>query len=149
MTPWPELPLGTLSKRDADHIALLAIFHFVFGALALLGIGFLALHFAIMRTVFSHSDIWKGKSGMSPPTFLWDIMFWLYIFLGAALVVGGTANIVSGFCLHRRRNRVLSFVVAALNCVHIPFGTVLGCFTIWVLQRDTVRQAYDLTRKDG
>ena len=34
-------------------------------------------------------------------------------------------------------------IVAGLNCVHIPLGTVLGVFTLVVLMRDSVRESYD------
>jgi hypothetical protein len=34
---------------DADHLKLLAVFHFVGAGLALVGIGFLLLHYTVMR----------------------------------------------------------------------------------------------------
>jgi hypothetical protein len=37
---------------------------------------------------------------------------------------------------------MFSLVIAGLNCIQIPFGTALGVFTIIVLLRDSVREAY-------
>jgi hypothetical protein len=34
-------------------------------------------------------------------------------------------------------------VVAGINCLHIPLGTVLGIFTIVVLCRESVRELYE------
>ena len=34
-------------------------------------------------------------------------------------------------------------VIAAINCLHIPIGTMLGIFTFIVLGRDSVRKLYD------
>jgi hypothetical protein len=40
------------------------------------------------------------------------------------------------------RPDVFAGVVAGINCLHIPLGTVLGVFTIVVLIRDSVRELY-------
>ncbi len=64
--------------------------------------------------------------------------------IGAAWFVGsGAVNVVSGWCLWKRKSRTFSLVVAAFNCVHMPIGTVLGVFTIVVLVRDSVRELYE------
>lgn len=36
-----------------------------------------------------------------------------------------------------------TLIVSGLNCLQIPFGTVLGVFTLVVLLRDSVREAYE------
>lgn len=50
---------------------------------------------------------------------------------------------ISGRCLARRRNRLFSFVMAAFLCMFMPFGTVLGIFTIIVLSRESVKRLYE------
>lgn len=37
----------------------------------------------------------------------------------------------------------------SLNCLQIPFGTILGVFTILVMSRNSVRAAYERTNQDG
>jgi len=59
------------------------------------------------------------------------------------LVLGSVANLISGVFLKRRKNRLFSMVVAGLNCLQVPFGTVLGVFTILVLVRPSVMQIYE------
>jgi hypothetical protein len=44
--------------------------------------------------------------------------------------------------LLKRKFRMFSLVVAGLDCVQIPFGTVLGVFTLVILLRDSVRDSY-------
>lgn len=51
-------------------------------------------------------------------------------------------NVLSGFFLLQKRNRLFSLIIGGLNCLQIPFGTALGVFTILVLSRDSVRQLY-------
>jgi hypothetical protein len=52
-------------------------------------------------------------------------------------------NLVSGLFIMRRKCRTFSMIVAGANCIQIPFGTVLGVFTLLVLLRDSVREAYE------
>ena len=54
-------------------------------------------------------------------------------------------NLLSGLYLRARKYRMFSIIVAALNCLQIPFGTVLGVFTIVVLVRESVRELYEPT----
>lgn len=68
---------------------------------------------------------------------------WFYIVFGAWLASSGILNLLSGVFIGRKRYREFSLVVAFINCVHIPFGTVLGVFTIIVLLRPSVREVYE------
>jgi hypothetical protein len=55
----------------------------------------------------------------------------------------GLLNGISGFFLQARKNRTFSLVVAGLDCLMIPLGTILGAFTLVVLLRQSVAAAYD------
>ena len=128
-------------RRDTEHLKLLAIFHFVFSGLALIGIGFLFVHYTIMHTVFSNPEMWKNQRD-APPKAFFDVFIWFYLFAGAMLLIGLAMNVILGLFLQRRRHRIFSLVVAGLDCLQIPFGTALGVFTIVVLSRESVRQLY-------
>jgi len=123
-------------------LKLLSVFHFVFGGLALLGIGFLGLHYIVLHTVFSHPEMFKAQPQAMPPKAFLDIFVWFYVFMGALLLVCLVLNVLSGIFLRQRKNRLFSLIIGALNCVQIPFGTVLGIFTIIVLTRESVRELY-------
>ena len=129
-------------RRDREHVKLLAIFHFVFGGLAFVGIGFLGVHYAIMHTVFSNPDIWKSSQQAMPPKAFLNAFIWFYLFVGVLLLTGLILNVLSGLFLLQKRNRLFSLIIGGLNCLQIPFGTALGVFTILVLSRDSVRQLY-------
>ena len=141
-----ELPplMRDQRKTDADHLRLLAIFHFVVAGLAILGLGFLLLHYAIMQMVMTNPEIWKNqKGGGPPPEQFFAIFKWFYLFFGLLLVVGGVGNLLSGLFIRKKRNRIFSLIVAGINCVQFPFGTMLGVFTFVVLLRDSVRELYE------
>ena len=130
-------------KRDLDQIKLLAIFHFVWAGLLLLGIGFLVFHYVIMKTVFTNPEIMKTQPNM--PMNAKDIMrvmIGFYIAGGAMIVLASALNVASGVLLLRRKYRVFSIVVAALDCLAVPLGTALGVFSIIVLARESVAAIY-------
>jgi len=141
MNPLPPLPRDQ-RKIDADHLNLLGIFHFVGAGLAVLGILFLVGHYAIMHAVFNNPEVWKNQKQPMPvpPEKIFAVMKWFYLAMGIWFVTSGVLNVISGLCLRARKAWTFSLVVAGINCLHLPLGTVLGVFTIVVLTRDSVRE---------
>jgi hypothetical protein len=129
-------------KIDTDHLRLLAIFHFVVAALSLVGLGFIFLHSFVMHTLVQNSEVWKNQKGGPPPEEFFLIFKWFYAFAGIMVVSFGIANLISGLFIRRKINRTFSLVVAAFDCLCFPFGTVLGVFTLVVLLRESVQEAY-------
>jgi hypothetical protein len=127
---------------DKRHVDLLSIFHFIGAGLALLGIGFLILHYAMFNSVFSNEAIWKNQPA-PPPRELFDALRWVYLVAGLWYGLSLVLNLLAALYLPRLQHRTFCFVVAAFNCLHIPLGTVLGIFTIIVLARDSVRAAFE------
>jgi hypothetical protein len=141
----PELQLPPLLRDqyaiDAAHLNLLAIFHLIAAGLALLGVAFLGLHFALFHAVLSNPAMWTAQKN-PPPKELFEMFRWFYVVFGVWSVASAILNLISGLCLKHRTHRVFSVAVAAFNCLQMPLGTVLGVFTIIVLMRDTVRAVY-------
>lgn len=149
MTELPPLPRDQ-RKIDADHLNLLSIFHFVGAGLAVLGMGFVLLHFTLMHNILENPKMWENakQSGGPPPDEFFAIFRWLYVIAGAWLVVSLVVNLLSGLYIRARKHRSFSMVVAAVNCLHMPLGTVLGVFTLVVLSRDSVREVYQAKAAD-
>ena len=141
-----ELPplMKDQRKIDADHLNLLAIFHFVGAGLAVLGIAFLVAHFAFMHAIFANPKFFENQKQPMPvpPEQILAMMKWFYLAGAVWLVASAILNVVSGVCLRARKGRTFSMVVAGMNCLHLPLGTVLGVFTLIVLLRDSVRELY-------
>ena len=135
--------MNELVNKDAEHLRLLSIFHFVSAGLALAGLLFLAGHYAIMQTVFNDPDLFKNAKGGPPPKEFFEIFKIFYVVCGAWLLISGVGNLMSAIYLRQRRNRMFSMVVAGLNCLHMPLGTVLGVFTFVVLGRESVVALYE------
>lgn len=140
--------LGTSTSRDqrtidTQHLKLLSLFHYIGAGFALLGLIFLGLHYLMFSTVMSNPDVWKGSaSAAPPPQEFWQIMKWFYAVFGALMVSSLVLNVLAGIYLRAKKHRTFCIVVAALNCLEMPFGTILGIFTLVVLARASVREAF-------
>lgn len=130
-------------KIDEGHLDLLSIFHFVGAGLALLGLLFLLLHYAMFQTLFDNPKMWQGQQQGPPPEEFFAAFQWFYLIFGVWFAVSLALNVISGLYLRARRHWTFSLVVGGVNCLHIPLGTVLGVFTIIVLMRDSVRELYE------
>lgn len=141
-----ELPPLMRDQRiaDADHLRLLSIFHFVGAGFALLGLGFLAMHYLFFHAFFANPEMWRNQKGaVLPPREFFAMFKWFYVVFGVWLVASGIVNLFSGLFIAQRKNRVFSLVVAGIDFIYIPFGAVLGVFTFIVLLRPSVREIYE------
>ncbi|WP_038166703.1 hypothetical protein [Verrucomicrobium sp. BvORR106] len=131
-----------LDPKDAEHLKLLAIFHYVAAGLAFAGLAFMFIHFLFFKMMMSDPAMLSGAKGGPPPQAIFTFMKVVYAGMGLFFVAYAVGNLLSAKYLKQRRHRMFSYVMAALNCLHIPIGTTLGVFTIIVLSRDSVLKAY-------
>ena len=139
----PVVASAQQQKKDAEHLKLLSIFHFILAGFCFLGIAFVALHYAFMRVFFMNPEIWKNQKGGTPPAEFFKIFIWVYAFAIVVLIAVSALNLLSGMFIRRRKHRIFTLVVAGLNCLQVPLGTALGVFTIIVLTRQSVQQLYE------
>lgn len=77
---------------------------------------------------------------------IFDSLVYFYIAIGVFIVLKIILNFLSARYMTRRKNKVFSMIVAGLNCLSIPLGTILGIFTFVVLSRQTVEVTYQKAR---
>lgn len=135
------------SKADSGQLKLLVLFHFIGAGLAVLGLGFLFLHFSLVNMLFTDPQMWEGQKGGPPPQQLFVIFKWFYLIFGIFLIASAVSNLISALWIRAKKNRIFSLIVAGFNCLHMPLGTILGAFTMVVLMRDSVREMYE--SRDG
>ncbi len=85
-----------------------------------------------------------------PPAFFG----WIFIRIagGSMVTLGWTLAalvLAAGRMLARRRRYLFCLVVAGIECVFMPLGTVLGVFTIIVLVRPSVKAAFEANSTAG
>jgi hypothetical protein len=128
--------------EDLQYLKLLSIFHYVFGGVGALFASIPIIYVIIgMLAFFIPGPIHFESESL--PAFIGL----LFIIFGASLIVLGwtlsACIIIAGRYLARKRHYMFCIVVAALECMCMPFGTVLGVFTIIVLSRPAVRELFE------
>ena len=137
-------------SQDREHLQLLAIFHYVVAGLAAV-FSFFPLLYTTVGAIF----IFAARHGTArpgedlPPEFLG----WIFAVLGSVLFLIGIAMaiciLITGRSIALRKRYSFVLVMACIECLFIPFGTILGVFTIVVLSRESVRGLFAATRPHG
>jgi hypothetical protein len=128
--------------EDVGHLKLLSIFHYVVGGIAAFFACFPIIHL-IIGIVMLAGGFEEASSNGEFPAFLVGLMFVLlpgFIMLcGWALAV---CLIIAGRQLAKKKHYTFCLVMACISCIFMPFGTVLGVFTIIVLMRPSVKELF-------
>jgi hypothetical protein len=118
-------------NQDAEHVRLLSIFHYVVAGLAAF-FSFFPLLYTMIGAIF----IFAARHGTAkpgedlPPEFLG----WIFAVLGSLLFLIGIAMaiciLIAGRSLALRKRYLFVLVMACIECLFIPFGTILGVFRL-------------------
>ena len=128
-------------NQDLEHLKILAIcFYVKAGLLTLTGLIFTIYIF--VGAAFMSIDI-PHKANEPDPALIGglSIVFGLVfvIFFGVLAFLAFWA----GRSLAKHKNHTFAIVIAALMCLSMPLGTILGIFTIIVLTRDSVKALFN------
>ena len=126
-------------NEDLEHLRLLSIFYYLMAVLialfSLLPVFHLVLGIAMA--------VGWGEFGQDPPP---PFIGWIVsCFAGFFILLGLTCAAgcaLAGRNLARHRNWIFCMVIAGIACTMMPIGTVLGIFTILVLNRPSVRALF-------
>ena len=137
-------------NQDKEHLRVLAIFHYIVA-----GLGALFSLFPLIYTTLGVIFVFVARHGTPkpgeelPPEFLG----WIFAGVGSLLFLLGIATaiciLIAGRCLSGCKCYSFALVMACIECLFIPFGTILGVFTIIVLSRESVKALFSTTRRPG
>jgi hypothetical protein len=106
------------------------------------------LFFPLLYTTVGAIFIFAARHGTAkpgedlPPEFLG----WIFAVLGALLFLIGIAMaiciLIAGRSIAHRKRYSFVLVMACIECLFNPFGTILGVFTIVVLPRESVKALF-------
>ena len=137
-------------NQDKERLRLLAIFHYIVAGLAAL-FSFFPLLYTTIGAIFifaAHHGTPKPGEEL-PPEFLG----WIFVGLGSFLFLLGIAMaiciLIAGRCLSRRKCHSFALVTACIECLFVPFGTILGVFTIITLSRESVKTLFSIAPAPG
>ena len=126
--------------QDDEHLRLLSIFHYVVAGLAGLFSLFPVIHLALGIAMVS------GALKDPKDPFPLVLMGWFFIAFASVFILCGLSFAIclflAGRFLGQRRRYLFCLVMAGLACMFMPFGTVLGVFTILVLSKESVQEQF-------
>jgi predicted permease len=124
------------------HIPLVGILNIVYRSLMLIG-SFVLFAIAIGFRYFFELISRYDHHGMDEiPPFVMDIVPFILTAVGILLMVFSIMGIIGAVGVLKRKEwgRIITLVISFFNLLHIPLGTILGVYSIWVLLNDeTVR----------
>ena len=140
---------GTSMNQDLEHLKLLSIFHYIVGGMGAFFACFPIMHIVIgLIFIFSPESFENPGDPPPPPWF-----GWLFVGMGSIFVLCGwtIAGLVvaTGRFLARRTHYMFCLVIAGIECLFMPFGTILGIFTIIVLVRESVNAVFYRVKRRG
>jgi hypothetical protein len=110
------------------HVTLVGVFH----------IGFSILRILAAMAVFV---ILVGSGRLSGDPHAMAVTYVIGSVIAYFLVIVSIPGIIGGVGLLKRQNwaRIVLLIVAVLDLLHVPFGTALGIYTIWVLVHEDTK----------
>jgi hypothetical protein len=129
--PYSPVPLLLPYDRVSRNIQTLGVLWLVYAGLrAVSGLfGVLILH-GLFGSHFGHSDF---NLGWSPFGSMWLASLWPMALFSVAMSVGYAVLTAYALLTRQPWGRVLAIVFAVLAMIHLPLGTALGIYTLWVL----------------
>ena len=134
---------GATVDQDEEHLRLLAIFHYVVGGIMAFFACFGLIYVAMGLVFVSTPQAFNPARAAGPPPEVFGLLF--AVVGGVVVLVGWTVAallIFAGRSLARRKRYVFCLVMAAIACLFMPLGTVLGVFTLIVLMRPSVKALF-------
>ncbi len=131
---------------DEEHLKLLSLGYMISAGttafFSLFGLMYVVMG-SVMGFMFSHMPANANRANQPSPAFIG----WIFGAIGFAFMIGFGAiallKLRAGFSLRRRTSRTFCMVVAAISCLEVPYGTVLGVLTFIVLGRETVSRLFE------
>lgn len=133
-------------NKDLDNLKTLSIFHYVVAGVIALFACFPIIHL-IIGLSFLTGAIPEPPSQPNQPDFPIKLFGLMFTIIPLIIIIGGWALAISTFIagrkLAKQQGYIFCLVVAGILCTFMPFGTVLGVFTIIVLMRDSVKELFN------
>ena len=125
--------MDTQSEIAAHDLKLLSIGHYIQGGITAFYLLLLLLYFAFISVIFAKLGDTNPQAQM--PAGVASIMSAIFGVLSLLGALYTLCIFLAGRWLRSHQNLLFIQIVAGLNCLLIPYGTVLGVFTLIVLSR--------------
>jgi hypothetical protein len=139
-------PVVMPPSEDERYLKILGIFHYVLAAFAAL-FAFLPAMYIVLGAFAASMP--GGPAG-GPGAREGEMMGGIFIGIGVVGVLfclaSATMLVLAGRAIAARTRSTLIIVSACIICLWVPFGTVLGVFTLVLMQRPAVKALFSTAR---
>jgi hypothetical protein len=146
--------------KNETYLRVLSLLHYIVGGLMLffvcmpliflaVGVVDITSSESILKVIVISSESMVEGGGDILPQFLGSIVLGVVLIFYLMIFGVAVSMVVSGIFLSRRKHYLFSLIVGCIECIFIPFGTILGIFTAIVLSRDSIKGLYYSSPKEG
>ncbi|MBN1620529.1 hypothetical protein JW890_07380 [candidate division WOR-3 bacterium] len=131
-------------QEELNNLKTLSMFHFIMSGFTALVSCFPLIH-VTMGIIFVIASK-KGAFETKPDSLAPEVAGWLFIIIGSLIVITGLTLayliFLSGKNLRKATRYTFCIAVACILCLMVPYGTVLGVFTIIILTKQPVKELF-------
>ncbi len=133
------------------HVKLVAILNIVYRSMMLVG-GCILL---LLADLFGRLVIFLERRGdlhvEDVPAEILDLVPVLFVIIGTAMIIFSIVAIVGSVGLLKTKEwgRITVIAISFLNLFHMPLGTVLGVYSLWVLFNDEIVRLFNPSRPEN
>jgi hypothetical protein len=127
---------------DLQHLKLLSIFHYIVAGMVAL-MGCLPIFHLLLGIALLSGAIPARGNDSFPAAAMGGIFATVAGLMIVAFWSLAVCLLLAAGYLREQRRYMFCLVTAAVVCMLMPFGTVLGVFTIVVLMRPTAKQLFE------
>jgi len=127
-------------NNPSTHVDLVGILFILWGLLTtLVGLSTLALGIGAFALIAPETPDGAGQ-------FATGLVATAFTTLALIAIVWGASHVVVGVPIRRRRpwSRVLALTLASVDLVLLPYGTALGCYTLWALLSEGGKELFEI-----
>jgi zinc transporter ZupT len=124
-------------------LKLLSIGYYIQGGIAAFYTVVMAGYMGFLGTMLAAFGTAAQRDGQKAiPEFVFSLLTGLFMVIAIFSLATTICLLLAGYWLRRYRNKLFIFIVAALSCLSVPYGTVLGIFTFMVLRRPVAEELF-------
>lgn len=148
MTTPPPVDPGPLTASNGDsrtreHLKLLGIFYYIFAGLTSLGACFMLLYIVFGVFILAVPEGMNDANARDTAGLLGGTFVFAGGCGGAFILAFALLYFMTAQGLRKQTNKTICYVGAAVSCLNIPLGTILGVFTFVVMARPEAKRLFD------
>jgi hypothetical protein len=136
-------------NQDEQYLKILGIFHFVVAGIAALFACFPILHFLMGLGMLGLSLGAGVSEGAFPQAVIPGFVGLFFTLIAGSMILFGWAFAVcvalAGLFLLKKTHHMFCVVMGGVECILVPFGTVLGVLTIITLMKPSVKALFGIS----